>query len=63
MKVGFAAYYDSLGRVDLMENHEGESAYFISGTKVRGMLVDGEFPPAKIMRRQTAEILIQAYRG
>ena len=61
-KVGFAAYYDSMGRVDLMENHDGEAAYFISGTKVRDMLVAGEHPPAKIMRAQTAEILIQAYR-
>ncbi len=63
MKVGFAAYYDHMGRVDLMSNQEGQKAYFISGTKVRGMLVDGEFPPAKIMRRQTAEILIEAYKN
>jgi sulfate adenylyltransferase len=63
MKVGFAAYYDSMGRVDLMENHKGEDAYFISGSKVRGMLVDGEHPPAKIMRRSTAEILIEAYKA
>ena len=63
MKVGFAAYYDHMGRVDLMSNQEGQKAYFISGTKVRGMLVDGEFPPAKIMRRQTAEILIDAYKN
>ena len=62
MKVGFAAYYDSIGRVDLMENHEGEAAYFISGTKVRDMLVAGEHPPEKIMRASTAEILIAAYR-
>jgi len=63
MKVGFAAYYESMGRVDLMSNHEGEKAYFISGSKVRGMLVDGEHPPAKIMRRSTAEILIEAYKA
>lgn len=61
VKVGFAAYYDSMGRVDLMSRHEGESAFFISGTKVREMLVSGEFPPAKIMRKETAEILIEAY--
>jgi sulfate adenylyltransferase len=63
MKVGFAAYYDHMGRVDLMDNQEGHKAYFISGTKVRGMLVDGEHPPEKIMRRQTAEILINAYKN
>ena len=63
MKVGFAAYYDSMGRVDLMENHKGEDAYFISGKKVRAMLVAGEVPPDKIMRPDTAEILIEAYKN
>lgn len=63
MKVGFAAYYDSIGRVDLMENHEGESAMFISGKKVRAMLIAGEHPPPQIMREGTAEILIEAYKG
>jgi sulfate adenylyltransferase len=63
MKVGFAAYYESIGRVDLMENHNDDKPYFISGTKVREMLVAGEHPPEKIMRRSTAEILIDAYKG
>jgi sulfate adenylyltransferase len=63
VKVGFAAYYESLGRVDLMENHSEEKPYFISGTKVRDMLVAGEHPPEKIMRKETAEILIRAYKG
>lgn len=63
MKVGFAAYYESIGRVDLMSNHEGESAMFISGKKVRAMLVAGEHPPTEIMRKDTAEILIEAYKG
>ncbi len=63
MKVGFAAYYESMGRVDLMENHPNEDAYFISGKKVRAMLMAGETPPDKIMRPDTAEILIEAYKG
>ncbi len=63
VKVGFAAYYDNLGRVDLMSNHQGEKAFFISGTKVRGMLVEGTFPPDKIMRPETAAVLIDAYKG
>ena len=63
VKVGFAAYYESLGRVDLMENHPDEKAYFISGTKVRSMLVEGEHPPDKIMRPQTADVLIEAYKS
>ncbi len=35
LKVGFAAYYESVGRVDLMENHAGEKPVFISGKQVR----------------------------
>ncbi|MBX2798282.1 MAG: hypothetical protein KTR31_11450 [Myxococcales bacterium] len=63
MKVGFAAYYPSIGRVDLMSKHEGDKATFISGKKVRAMLVAGEHPPVEIMRRETAEILIEAYKA
>jgi sulfate adenylyltransferase len=62
VKVGFAAYYDSAGRVDLTENHPGEQPYSISGTKIREMLVGGEVPPEKIMRKETAAILIECYR-
>lgn len=63
MKVGFAAYYESIGRVDLMEKHPDEKPYFISGSKVREMLTNGEFPPEKIMRPSTARILIEAYKN
>ena len=31
LRVGFAAYYESVGRVDLMENHPTRSRVFISG--------------------------------
>jgi sulfate adenylyltransferase len=62
VKVGFAAYYDSLGRVDLMDNHPGEKPYGISGTKVREILVSGERPDARILRPEIADILIQVYR-
>ncbi|MCB9664730.1 MAG: sulfate adenylyltransferase [Alphaproteobacteria bacterium] len=62
VKVGFAAYYDSLGRVDLMELHEGEKPFFISGTKVREILVSGERPDARILRPEIADILIDVYR-
>jgi sulfate adenylyltransferase len=61
VKVGFAAYYEGMGRVDLMSNHKGEKAMFISGSKVRGMLIAGEHPPTQIMRPATAAILIDAY--
>jgi sulfate adenylyltransferase len=61
-KVGFAAYYESLGRVDLMELHPDEKPLFISGSKVREQLLAGEEPDARIMRHQTAEVLIEAYK-
>jgi len=63
VKVGFAAYYESAGRVDLTENHPDEKPFSISGTKIRELLVAGETPPETIMRKETAAILIQAYRA
>jgi sulfate adenylyltransferase len=62
VKVGFAAYYDSIGRVDLTENHPDEKPFSISGTAIREHLVKGEVPSEKIMRKETAAILSEAYR-
>ncbi|MBY0400897.1 sulfate adenylyltransferase [Myxococcota bacterium] len=61
-KVGFAAFYESMGRVDLTERHEGEKPYSISGTKVREQLQAGERPDPRIMRPETSDVLIAAYR-
>ena len=41
LNVGFAAYYESVGRVDLMENHSDEKPVFISGKDVRKTLQIG----------------------
>lgn len=60
-KIGFAAYYETLGRVDLTERHADEKPFSISGTKVREQLKAGERPDDRIMRPETADILIQAY--
>ena len=62
-KIGFAAYYESLGRVDLTERHSDEKPFSISGTKVREQLKAGERPDAKVMRPETSDILIKAYQG
>ncbi|MAI24609.1 MAG: sulfate adenylyltransferase [Spirochaeta sp.] len=62
-KIGFAAYYESLGRVDLTERHPDEKPFSISGTKVREQLAEGDRPDARIMRSETADVLIEAYRG
>ncbi len=63
VKVGFAAFYESMGRVDLMENHEGEDPVFISGKKVRELLQNGEQVDPRIMRPSTSEILSNAMAG
>lgn len=60
LKVGFAAYYESLGRVDLMENHPDEKPVFISGKAVRATLLAGEKVDSRIMRESTSEILVKA---
>lgn len=61
--IGFAAYYDSLGRVDLMENHPDEKPLFISGSQVRESLTSGQRPDERVLRPEIADILIEYYRS
>ena len=63
LNVGFAAFYESLGRVDLMENHSDEKPVFISGKQVRASLMAGEAVDPRIMRESTSKILIEAMTG
>ena len=63
VNVGFAAFYESLGRVDLTERHPDEKPVSVSGTKIREQLKSGEHPDARIMRPSVADILIEAYRN
>jgi sulfate adenylyltransferase len=60
LNVGFAAYYESIGRVDLMENHSDEKPVFISGKDVRAALLAGKKVDPRIMRESTSEILSKA---
>ncbi len=62
-KIGFAAYYESMGRVDLTDSHPDEKPFAISGTKVREQLLKGEHPDVRIMRPEIADILIESYRS
>jgi sulfate adenylyltransferase len=62
VKVGFAAYYESIGRVDLMENHKDEKPVFISGKQVRETLQKGEQVDPRIMRPSTSAILAAAMK-
>jgi sulfate adenylyltransferase len=62
IKVGFAAYYDSIGRVDLTENHPDEKPVSISGKDVRRTLQEGKEVDPRIMRPSTSRILAAKMR-
>jgi sulfate adenylyltransferase len=63
LKVGFAAFYESIGRVDLTDNHAGEKPVSISGKDVRKALVEGREVDPRIMRPSTSHILAAAMKG
>ncbi len=49
--------------MDLTENHSDEKPISVSGTRVREQLKAGDQPDPRIMRPETASILIDAYRS
>jgi sulfate adenylyltransferase len=62
LKVGFAAFYESIGRVDLTENHKDEKPVSISGKDVRKTLLEGKEVDPRIMRPTTSRILAAAMK-
>jgi sulfate adenylyltransferase len=62
LKVGFAAFYESIGRVDLTDNHANEKPVSISGKDVRKALLEGREVDPRIMRPSTSHILAAAMR-
>ncbi|MDX1963627.1 MAG: hypothetical protein SFX18_10765 [Pirellulales bacterium] len=63
IKVGFAAYYESIGRVDLCERHKEEKPWSISGKDIRATLQGGKEVDPRIMRPSTSKILAAAMAG
>jgi sulfate adenylyltransferase len=63
IKVGFAAFYESLGRVDLTERHPNEKPVSISGKEVRATLMKGDLVDPRIMRPSTSRILAAAMKN
>jgi sulfate adenylyltransferase len=61
VKVGFAAYYEELGRVGLVEEcaPKGYKQVSISGREMREKLRAGVLPDPRVMRPETARILIE----
>jgi sulfate adenylyltransferase len=61
VKVGFAAFYEELGRVGLVEEcaPRGYKQVSISGRELREKLRAGVLPDPRIMRPETARILIE----
>ena len=64
VKVGFAAFYAELGRVGLVEEYgpKGYKQVSISGRELREKLLQGELPDPRVMRPETAKVLIERMR-
>jgi sulfate adenylyltransferase len=64
-KIGFAAFYEELGRVGLVDEYgpKGYKQVSISGRELREKLRAGQLPDPRVMRPETARILIQSMKG
>ncbi|MDK2973023.1 MAG: sulfate adenylyltransferase [Candidatus Sumerlaeota bacterium] len=64
VNVGFAAYYEELGRCGLIEEYapKGWKPVSVAGRILREQLVAGQTPDPRIIRPETSAILIEAYR-
>ena len=65
VKIGFAAFYAELGRVGLVDEYgpKGYHQVSISGRELREKLRNGELPDPRVMRPETAAILIERMQG
>ena len=65
VKVGFAAFYAELGRVALVDDvaDKGWKPVSISGRDLREQLRNGQMPDPRIMRPETAKVLIEKMKA
>jgi len=65
VKIGFAAFYEELGRVGLVDEcaPRGYKQVSISGRELREKLRAGVLPDERIMRPETAQILIERMKA
>jgi sulfate adenylyltransferase len=65
VKIGFAAFYEELGRVGLVDEcgPKGYKQVSISGRELREKLRSGVLPDPRVMRPETAAILIECMKG
>lgn len=65
VKVGFAAFYAELGRVALVDEvaDKGWKPVSISGRELREQLRAGQLPDPRIMRPETAKVLIERMKA
>jgi sulfate adenylyltransferase len=63
LKIGFAAYYEGLGRVGLVAEHKdkGWKPVTIAGRVLRQMFTEGKTPDPRVIRPETSKILIEYY--
>lgn len=64
VKVGFAAFYEEIGRVGLVDEcaPKGYKQVSISGRELREKLRAGDMPDPRIMRPETAKVLIDCMK-
>jgi len=63
VNVGFAAFFEEINRVGLVEENPGRTQVTISGTRMRELLGKGELPDERIMRPSTARVLAEWYQA
>ena len=63
--MGFAAFYEELGRVGLVDEcaPKGYKQVSISGPELREKLRAGQLPGPRVMRPETAKILSESMKA